>query len=50
MPLMADITCVYTKMVTGSLDYYLGDGKQYLSELHRLARLESKEASETIKR
>jgi len=50
LPTAAAMTANQSQIFTQSLDYYLGDGAQYIPELYRLSKENTKEAEDKILR
>jgi len=44
------MTVLHSKILTESLDYYLGEGKQHLPDIYNLTKLNTDEVDEKIMR
>ncbi|KUJ09947.1 linoleate diol synthase [Mollisia scopiformis] len=50
IPMTSTVVAIQTQAISQCLDYYLGDGKEHLPELHRLSHLNTKESDENLMR
>ena len=50
LPTAASMTVNQSQLFCEAFDYYLGDGKEHLPELHRLSKINGKEADDKIMR
>ena len=48
LPTAASMTASQAQVFSEALDYYLGEGKQYIPELYKLAHANTKEANDKI--